>query len=188
VDTKQTIRRRLLAMRDALSRSTVDEISLRIQEKALSLKSISEAVKLALYSPIRNEVETGRLFLELRKKGKKVFFPRMFSGMKGEIEFCEVSDLSDLVSGPGGILEPKEKNALLVEELDLVILPGVAFDEKGSRLGFGKGFYDKALKNFAGVKVGLAYEFQVVPEVPVEAWDVRCDGMVTEKRSIVVLR
>ena len=71
-----------------------------------------------------------------------------------------------------------------IAEIDVVLLPGVAFDECGYRIGFGKGFYDRVLEGFKGTTIGLAYEFQVVKKLPKNSGDVCCRWVVTEKRVI----
>ena len=93
---------------------------------------------------------------------------------------------TDLAEGLMGILEPKHSaiRPVRVDIPDAWLVPGLAFDEKGNRLGRGKGYYDQLLRNARGVKVALAYDFQVLNEVPAEAHDVRMDFIVTETRVV----
>lgn len=149
------------------------------------LDAVGEAEKVALYRATRNEVDCVWVFHELRRRGKRTCFPRT---VKEKIEFVEVSDLTTMVEGRWGIQEPKEGRVMPLGEIDLVVVPGIVFDEAGHRIGFGQGYYDRALEGCEGVKVGLAYDFQVLPKIPCSAGDLRCDWIVTEKRTVAANR
>ncbi len=151
--------------------------------QVLGLKPITRAKKVALYAATRNEVLTDFLFEELKKKRRQVFFPRL---QHDEMEFVEVKDLSTLRSGKWGILEPPALQSISFGEIDVAVIPGIGFDEAGFRIGFGKGYYDKALHQFSGVTLGLAYDFQVLEKIAHEPWDIRCHYVVTECRIIEV--
>ena len=183
METKERIRRRLLDRRDRLDRSEVRRLSGLIGERFLESNLIGNIRKIALYSPIRNEVQTDWIFQKMRELGKRIFFPRVTGE---EIEFAAVESLDDMTRGAWGIREPAGGEPVSFEELEMIVVPGVAFDENGNRIGFGKGYYDRALKKFKGSKVGLAYEFQLLKEIPVEAGDFRCGWIVTENRLIPV--
>ena len=103
------------------------------------------------------------------------------------MEAVKIVDLTNLKEDKYGILEPtKDIEAMNKNELDLVIMPGLAFDTNGGRLGYGGGYYDKYLQKIAGnlSKVALAYDFQIVQEVPKEEHDIKVDYIITEKREI----
>ncbi len=176
-NSKDLIRRRLLIQRESLTAAEVIEKSQIIQK--IILKDFSGCRQIGLYFPLRNEVRTQELFESWIKNGKQIFFPRVV-GKK--IEFVSVEDKKDLVVGCWGILEPKSDQLVEVQNLDLVIVPGVAFDEERIRLGFGKGYYDRCLESYQGLKVGLCYEFQVVRQLIHLDHDLQCDQVVTEKR------
>lgn len=133
-----------------------------------------------LYSASKNEVETNRLFLDSLERGISVYFPRVEQG----IRFYEVSDPEELQKGAWGIMEPKHSCPPLPgdQSLDLLLVPGVAFDQSGYRLGYGKAFYDQVLALYYPNTIGLAYEFQLVHELPVEKWDRTVSRVVTEKK------
>ncbi len=157
-------------------------LSHEAQERLLALEEFKRARTLALYSPIHNEVFTEEIFAVARGAGKRVFYPRV---RELALDFVEVADRRHLAHGQFGILEPRGDTVFGVSELDLLILPGVAFDQIGHRLGYGKGFYDRALHQAAGscTLIGLCYEFQRVSALPFEAHDVCMDLVVTEGGS-----
>lgn len=104
-----------------------------------------------------------------------------------DLVFCSVSSQEDFVSGSFGVLEPNLKTCLPIDKNDLegVFVPALAFDRNGGRLGKGKGYYDRFLKNFNGMKVGLAYSVQISEELlPVDTNDVPVNWIVTEKEVI----
>jgi 5-formyltetrahydrofolate cyclo-ligase len=142
---------------------------------------VDRAGKVVLYASIRNEVRTDGIFSRIKRIGKQVFFPRI-SG--ASIEFVAVEKWSELGPGKWGVPEPRSGVPGALEGVDLVVVPGVAFDERGCRLGFGKGYFDKALSNYRGIKVGLAYDFQVLRRIPDEEGDLYCDYIFTESRTI----
>jgi len=152
-----------------------------------TLPAWKTARAVALYVPMGAEVDTAELALRASAAGKRVAWPRLReSGLALGFASCEPSDL---VAGPAGTREPPSAAApALLEELDLVVVPGVAFDEEGRRLGRGRGHYDAtlALLPERTVRVGLAFELQMVERVPCEAHDVRLDAVVTERRVVSV--
>jgi 5-formyltetrahydrofolate cyclo-ligase len=101
--------------------------------------------------------------------------------------FQEILSLDNLQSARFGLLEPERDVGLMVEpdDLDLVIVPGVAFDRRGNRLGFGGGYYDRFFERCNATRVGLAYAFQVVDDIPAEDHDVKIDWLVTEDEVIL---
>ncbi|MBI4399828.1 5-formyltetrahydrofolate cyclo-ligase, partial [Candidatus Micrarchaeota archaeon] len=101
---------------------------------------------------------------------------------KKEIELSEIRSLEELAPGAYGILEPKKEflRPAGYEEIQLVIVPGIAFDLKGNRIGYGLGYYDKLLPKLKCPKLALAFNFQVLPEIVEEKHDVKVDKIITE--------
>lgn len=180
---KKPIRAALLAQRKHLSLDTCLHQSLVAQERFLQLPEFAAARSLALYSPILNELFTEEIFGQARSLGKRVGFPRV---QGPEMEFFEVTRHEDLQPGNFGILEPQGGEPLPMAELDLLLVPGVAFDQTGHRLGYGKGYYDRLLHQRSPHcrLVGFCYEFQLVASLPAEAHDIRMDLLVTEQRTL----
>lgn len=180
---KKPIRAALLAQRKHLSLDTCLHLSLMVQERFLQLPEFAAARSLALYSPILNEVFTEEIFDRALSLRKRVVYPRV---QGPAMEFFPVNCRDDLRAGNFGILEPQGDSAVPVGDLELLLVPGVAFDQAGHRLGYGKGYYDRLLQQRStGCRlVGLCFEFQLVSSLPAEPHDVRMDLLVTEQRTL----
>lgn len=142
-----------------------------------------EARCLALYSAIHNEVSTDEILGQALDRGKSLVFPRV-SGE--DLEFVLIESPSELVSGAFGVKEPKSCNLVPVEKLDLIVVPGVVFDQRGHRLGYGRGYYDRALAKCQShcMKVGFAYDFQLVEELPATDYDETLSMLFTESQTL----
>jgi len=134
------------------------------------------------YASFQSEVETHLMIRRALSEGKRVVLPRV----KGkELELIEIGNFDQDVSpGAWGIPEPDRGQSVAVKDIGLIIVPGAAFDERGNRLGYGAGFYDKLLPSFHKTTVALAFEVQILPEVPTDQHDVPVKKIVTEKRVI----
>lgn len=178
---KEELRKSVLEKRLALPEDKIHLLSKPIEEKLIRHSLWSACEKIGLYSPVKNEVETKLLFMQALERGFSVYFPRVEQGLR----FYEVNEPSDLQKGAWGIPEPKDSCVPLEkpQDLELIVVPGIVFDKKGHRLGYGKGFYDHFLKDFPNQTVGLAYDFQVLEELPADAWDVRLKKIITEKNE-----
>ncbi len=181
---KAGLRRKMLESRKALCAEDHRDKSLVIQQKLISSKEFSCAEVLALYSTIHNEVDTRKVIEMCLNSGKKVLLPTVSAG---RLLFRELNELSSMRKGKFGIPEPPATNKVFEpDQADLIVLPGIAFDVKGHRVGYGKGYYDKSLHNLVGQGklVGLCYDFQLVEEIAGEPHDVKVDMIVTEKRIV----
>ena len=150
------------------------------------LEPFWQAAVVALYAPIQQEIDTTVLFAAARAAGKQVLYPQV---RDGQLQFRPVTDLQQLVSGAYGIPEPGLAHSLMpLDQVDLIVVPGVAFDLQGHRIGFGKGYYDRCLRQRARhtALVGLCHDFQLVERVPVEGHDISMQYIVTEHRLITI--
>lgn len=183
---KHSLRSSMLARRSSLSREQWQAASQRAQERLLELPSFLEARRVALYAPSQNEVDTALLFAAARAAGKRVWYPRVCGE---QMMFHEVTELEQLSRGRFGIMEPcpvvAEQEQVAV---DLMVVPGVAFDRRGHRIGFGKGYYDRYLAGLQQLPllVGLCHDFQLCDLVPAEGHDIRMQYLVTESREVQV--
>ncbi len=180
---KKTVRKRLLTWRKQLGLLSCACLSQQAQQQLIASSPFARANSLALYSPIHNEVATEQVFAAARESGKRVYYPKVAGG---ELEFIEVSKLSGLVSGAFGVAEPESGEKTTVARVDLIVVPGVAFDLRGYRLGYGRGFYDRQLvrKPAGTIAVGLCFEMQLCDLLPIEAHDQRVDYIATETKFI----
>lgn len=178
---KRSIRSRFLAERKALSLVTCAALSNEVQQQFLRSGCLQHADCVALYSAIHNEVGTELVARQVLAARKRLVYPRV----SGEaLEFVEVADLAELTTGAFGVLEPPPGRPVSSTELDLVVVPGVVFDRKGHRLGYGRGYYDRCLDlcREDSVKVGFAYDFQVVETLPAAEHDRALSMLMTDKR------
>ena len=190
---KKTKRKEVLAQRDAMTAAEAEEKSVAIAENLMKIKEYQDAAVVLFYAAKGNEAGTGKLIRAAIKGGKKVLLP-VTDMVKKEIDIAEIKDYdSELREGAFGILEPypflKRVNPKNEKDIDVVIVPGVAFDLTCHRLGYGHGFYDKLLHRLAAenpsmVTIGLSYDFQVVEKLPVEGHDHKLDKIVTEAKTI----
>lgn len=172
-------RRRLLGVETCLGHS------LRIQERFVQVPQFLRAARVALYSPFLNEVFTEEIFTHARQVGKTVYFPRV---VEDGLEFVEVEEFSQMRPGAYKILEPRGTSVCCPRDIDIMAVPGAAFDLQGGRLGYGQGYYDRAL--FRGGRpsflVGLCFDFQFTETLPVEEHDIRMDAVISEERFIEI--
>jgi 5-formyltetrahydrofolate cyclo-ligase len=182
---KRLIREELLEKRKMHGCAEKDSKDCAIKDLLFALPEFSRAKTILFYVSIRGEVKTEVAISESLKMGKKVLVP--FAKLKDKtLMISEIHNLDELSPGAFGIPEPKHPHEFPLDEIDLVVIPGIAFDRKGNRLGYGMGFYDRFLKNLKGdvPLVALAYEFQIVNAVPRDDNDIVVHKIVTEKEVI----
>ncbi len=183
---KETLRKSLLKERLSFDAERAAAKSCAIQRKFLESALYREAASVAVYCDFKGEVETGMILEDVLKGEKLLALPRI-NRPGYTLSFLPVCSTDTLEVNRDGFREPAEGSGkeLDVKEIDLFVLPGVAYDMAGNRLGMGKGCYDKALENIGREKmVALAYEFQVIETVPAERHDARVGWIVTEERLI----
>lgn len=173
---KQEIRKSLLAIRESLSEKEAQKKSQRICKQLLEMSCFEYAKWIYGYMAIRKEVDICPFLQHHLEHGKKIALPRV---NKDTMEFYQIASFDDLEEGSFHILEPKEE-CPKAEGGGFMLVPGVAFDREGGRIGYGKGFYDRYFSTHNQVleKIGIAYKFQVVDKIPVTAEDIRLDGLV----------
>lgn len=192
METKSEIRKRMLAVRSSLGDSAFAEKSNIITNKVLKTPEYKEAANILLYADYCREVMTRGIFDDALLHKKRVYLPKSDS-LTNTMEFYRITSLDQLTRGFKGILEPKEdlkkRYRLDKNEDTLAIIPGVAFDTQGYRLGYGRGFYDKYLSARRQIStIALAFSCQILDELPHEAHDIRMDKVVTEEIIIHTLR
>lgn len=184
MDTKKEIRAAVKKSRKEADQMLIRANSDHICAKFLNLPEYQEADCIFAYMDCKNEVETKKVIEQCWKDKKTVAVPKVF----GEImKYYAITSYDDLEEGYFGIREPKfEKLPEIIREDGLMILPGVAFDEKRHRVGYGGGFYDRYLEQHPNMKkIAFAFEFQVFSEVPSETFDRQPEKIITEERIII---
>lgn len=181
---KRKLRQVMLDRRRTLSTEERRDSGHLIQKAFVALPEFAKSRVVALYSSIGGEVETAEVLEAALKDRKTVIFPVVCGD---HLRFIKVSDPVEMVKGAFGITEPcLTGETYLPGSADLIVIPGVAFDRAGKRIGFGKGYYDRALHHLEGCGklIGFCYDFQLVDEIVSEPHDVAVDIIITEKRVL----
>ena len=180
---KPVTRKAVLSLRDGLTAERRAEASARIAERATTL--LADRYVVALYAPKGSEVDTRAIDENLRARGARVVYPRIVDDQR-VLAFHEIAP-EKLVASRFGLYEPRAdwRNQVGLVELDAFVVPGLAFDRRGGRLGFGRGHYDATLAAApaSALRIGLAFEAQLIDEVIREAHDVALHVIVTEAAS-----
>lgn len=180
---KKDIRKNIIAKRD-LNKEENNLKDIKIFNKLINLNSYKKAKKIFIYIGFGSEINTKKLIEIMLKEGKEVFVPKV---VEKEMIALKVTSLYNLVKSEFNILEPiGEKPDIDAEEFDLIIMPGVAFDRSGNRIGYGGGYYDKYLKDisFNIERIALAYEMQLIEEIDTEEHDLKVYSIITENEII----
>jgi 5-formyltetrahydrofolate cyclo-ligase len=184
---KDDIRKRILESRGNIAEEEICIKSKAICSRLSVLREFEQAQLIMCYMDFRNEVMTGDLIIECLGKGKRVALPyvKSIDGMRGELQAFEITDIrNDVLKGTYGIFQPdpEKTKKLENEEIDLMVIPGVAFDIHKRRVGYGAGYYDGFLRRVKPgcIKVGLAFNMQIVDNVPAEEHDIDMDIIITE--------
>ncbi len=165
----------MLAKRDGQGQTQIARLSKAAQKSIIMSKKFRTAGSVGAYFAFGSEVRTDLIISEALKLSKTVALPRV----EGEsISFYQHSDSNHLVKGRFGIMEPPPRIA--IKSIDLLIVPGIAFDRRGYRLGYGRGYYDKFLSKNPMISIGLAYSFQLIEKLPHGSHDRRMDAIATE--------
>jgi 5-formyltetrahydrofolate cyclo-ligase len=183
---KAALRKRARALRSSIPRDAIVERSARIAALLTGLPCVGAASAVALFWPIegRNEVDLTGLDARLRAQGKRIAYPSIDPETR-VMTFRFVDDPATLSERGLGFREPPP-DAPEAEALDIVVVPALQIDGRGHRIGYGAGFYDRALPRFAppAVSVGVAFSFQLIAEVPVTDGDVALGLVVTDEQVI----
>lgn len=184
-ESKRDMRRRMAALREGVPPDERAELSAAVLDRLRGVPAWDLAREVLTYMPVHGEVDVRPLMDELWARGARVLLPRCRPDEPGIMDLACVTCPAELAPGRYGILEP-DPDACPAEAAprpDLILVPGVAFDIRGFRLGYGAGFYDRLLsgEGAPGASVyGLAYSFQVLERLPSDPWDVPVQAVITE--------
>lgn len=175
---KKLLRKKIKELKQSLAPEKNIVYSKQIFERIESFADFINAKTVIVYWSLPDEVSTHDFIMKW-STNKRIALPIVV----GEnLEFRLFADLNSMEkSGSFGILEPQTGERIDPQDIDFAIIPGLAFDLKGNRLGRGKGYYDRVLSQIKGTKVGVVFSFQIVDEVPVTSFDIPVDFVVTEK-------
>ncbi|MGI6538685.1 MAG: 5-formyltetrahydrofolate cyclo-ligase [Caldicoprobacterales bacterium] len=184
---KKKLRNAMIAKRDSIPDEKRKLKSLIIERKLRAHVFYQNADVIMTYVSFNSEVDTHSIIKNALDNGKRIVVP--VSIPEGRLLLpCEITSLDDLKPGTWGILEPAKEKRIIIEpkKIDLVIIPGIAFDSYKNRLGYGAGYYDRFLPSLRhdAVKVGIGFIEQIVDILPVEPFDVSLDMIVTDGRCV----
>ena len=176
---KQALRKDMAAKKSAFTATELLDRSVLILRRLEESPLFQAAEQVALYHALPGEVQTAA-FIERWHQQKRLFLPLVVGD---DLRLLRYTGPASLQKGAFGIWEPKpDGEEAEAGEIDLIIVPGVAFDAQCHRLGRGRGFYDRLLSSLHAPKIGICFDFQLVPSVPVESFDHPMDHVVTETK------
>ena len=176
---KNALRQEYRNVRDGISNAIRNIQNDIIYQKFIGLKEYKQAETIFIYASFGSEVETKKIIEKIISDRKNAVIPKCDTKGRTMRAFM-IKDLTQLRKGAYGIKEPCEScKEVSKEQIDLAVVPGICFDLKGNRLGYGGGYYDKFLADFKGFSVGLAYNECIADEVPAEEHDCKLDLIIS---------
>lgn len=186
MEGKSEIRKSMLERLRMMEEKKRPEKSRAIEKRLRETAEFKGAGSVFCYVSKRHEADTRHLIKRMLAEGKEVFVPK--TDKKGHnLSVCRIMDFEkDLKKGAFGIMEPVTASVKDIRKIGMWIIPGIAFDERGYRVGHGKGYFDSFFREGkgSGIKTGLAYSFQIVPRIPEKRYDVPVDLVVTDEGVI----
>jgi len=180
---KNEIRKQNKHIRAAMSKEEIAIKSTSAVRIFLASDYYKNSNQLMLYMPLGNEVDTTEILNTSFRDGKKVVLP-VTDKTSGEITPFYVSQDTKLIKGAFSVIEPAGTKIADMTKTDVILVPGIAFDKTGNRVGFGKGCYDRFLKQSPATLIGFCYKFQVCEAIPAEEHDVKMNNIITEEGII----
>lgn len=185
---KKTIRKSVLELRQNIKDEERGVWDKSIFDLLVNSKIYKDAKSIFIYVSCKDEVDTKKVIKYSLNNGKSVYVPKTYIHEK-VMTAMKINSLDELIVDNYGILEPKfvDKNNIGIY-FDIIIMPGLAFDKIGNRIGYGGGYYDKYISklNYQVLKIALAYDFQILDNIEVEDHDIRVDYIITNKRLITI--
>ena len=180
-DKKQLIRKNIATRKKNISKDFTNELSRKICTRIVQTEIFQNAGCIALYYALNDEVQTSELIEDWYEK-KKIALP-VITGKN--INFHIYKGKKNLSTGALGISEPASTKLIPPEEIDLFIIPGVAFDRERNRLGRGKGYYDRYLAGITKpILLGVCFDFQLIKSIPSERHDIKMNMVITESYTV----
>ena len=182
IEQKKSIRKSIATFKKSLTKEALLEASVAALSQLEACDLFGQAKRILIYYALPDEVQT-EWFIEKWHKEKVFLLPVV----EDDHLLIRAYRSGQLHAGSFGILEPDGDNILNMENIDLVIVPGVAFDTNGNRLGRGKGYYDRLLPQIKAPKIGIGFSWQIIQNVPTEETDQPLNGIITDKHNILFL-
>ena len=172
-------------MRRSLTADEVNEKSAVIARSLLNISAVKDAKTVCVYISAFKEPDTRGIIDALLSSGKRVAVP-VTDEENVTLSLSYIDNASELARGAYGIYEPTVIRRADENDIDVIVTPGLAFDTRGGRIGFGKGYYDRLFEKTDALRIALCYDFQLLEKIPTEPHDAPMDIIVTEKRVLVI--
>ena len=182
---KDELRAKMRETRRSLTADEVTEKSAAIARSLLDIAAVKDAKTVCVYISAFKEPDTRGIINALLAAGKRVAVP-VTDEENVTLSLSYIDSTSALAHGAYGIYEPTVIKRADENDMDVIITPGLAFDKRGGRMGFGKGYYDRLFEKTNALRIALCYDFQLLDEIPTEPHDAPMDIIVTEKRVLVI--
>ena len=184
--TKNELRQKYRALRDSFGEEFINKASYSTSNNLQKIEEFVKADIVLLYYPTKNEISPLPLFEICLKMGKTVAFP-VCQKESTTLMFKKVTSLDMFSPSSFGIFEPNEECEIIIPtEKTICITPALLFSKKGHRLGYGKGYYDRFLKDFNGIAVGFSYSDCVLDFIPHDTYDIPLDMIITESEVLKI--
>lgn len=174
---KKELRKQIRNRKRQFTADELNELSVPVMNRLLGMPEVINAKTILLYYSLPDEVNTHQTVELLARQGKTVLLPKVIDGENMEIRIYESSE--DLTEGSYGIMEPNGKLFTDYDKIDTAVIPGMSFDADYNRLGRGKGYYDRFLKNIPqAYKIGVCFDFQKEQNIPHDEYDIKMDTVI----------
>lgn len=180
---KKYLREKIKKERENLNIEIVMGKSIKCSNTFFDSNLYQEAKTIMSYVSIKNEVDTSFINRKILENNKILILP-VIEKNNDFIKAVRCIDDKNMKKGTYGISEPINEEKFDINMIDIVIVPAVAYDKRGYRIGFGKGYYDKFLKNYKGIKIGLGYDFQLIDNILEENHDIKMDYLIIEDKLL----
>ena len=172
---KEILRNKYIKIRENILEEDKLKYDEEIFNRFINLKEYKNCKLVLTYVSLENEVDTLKLIEYSLKNKKKVAVPKC---EKNIIKFYYIKSINELKKGCFGILEPKSNNEVYNFEESICIVPGICFDKEGNRIGYGRGYYDRFLKNYKGIKIGFTYNECICDKIDTNKYDIKVDKIL----------
>ncbi|MDL2206373.1 5-formyltetrahydrofolate cyclo-ligase [Eubacteriales bacterium OttesenSCG-928-N13] len=176
---KADLRREMRARRDAITAKDREILSMQLRERIFAMEEYQGACRLMCYAAIGSEPDLSQVIERALMDGKSLYLPR--TEQHHVMRAVRFHEGERLALGKMNVPEPQGDETIDPREIDLILVPGVAFDRAGNRMGYGAGYYDRFLVNGSGLKLGVCFEQQLLDALPTDENDIQMDALVTER-------
>ena len=178
---KEALRAIMKAQRKQLTKDEIHEKSAKVYSALFSSEILQNAKTVMVYLASFNEVRTKMIIDTLLQSGIRVCAP-VTDTKNLSITPYYLEDTKNLIHGAFKIAEPTRDCEAKPEDIDAVLVPGIAFDKSGNRMGFGAGYYDRFLHSYDGIKIGICYDFQLFDKIPKDSHDITMNYIISEDK------